>query len=147
MACIVRKRSRTPPNVRQRLDRLINLLEEGSSARADDLIEVVGGLLDHDIVGEALGSLLTPAYRNDPHLRTLSPPALEERRLTLLAATKALQSNFHSTYAARRGANADLYKDRFIQRMDEIAEKAGLKRSPMRIVTSERIGKRRLYDG
>lgn len=116
-------------NVRQRLDRLINLLEEGSSARADDLIEVVGGLLDHDIVGEALGSLLTPAYRNDPHLRTLSPPALEERRLTLLAATKALQSNLHSTYAARRGANADLYKDRFIQRMDEIAEKAGLKRS------------------
>jgi hypothetical protein len=123
----------TQPNaseVSKRLTRLISVLEKGSSTASDKLIEQISELLDQDPVGEeVLGPLLTPPYPSDRHLCTLSTPALEERRLSWLASARALEGRFRSTYAGRRGANADLCKDLFIQRLAEVAPMAGLRPS------------------
>ena len=100
-------------DLRRRRARLVRLLEREDDDPSKFAAEI-HDILECDTVGEVLASLLMPPCPWEPHIRTLTGDALENRRRMLLKAALDLQLK---AYEGQDGRERDGYVDRYVQKV------------------------------
>lgn len=109
--------------VLDRLRRLIRVIRRGKGASSSELSAELHDLLERDVVGNALSSLLM--LPREPHIRALAGEALERRRSAMLASALELQAQLKASYAGIFGRGHKSFVDRLIERLYSIYLAAG----------------------